>query len=682
MASSGGFILMCVIIGVLVCCCLACVWVCFLSGDEEEEIDEDGEDMDGHALDGNEALYNEGSQYIETYVSQLYDMLKDCGCEMESCTDGGFERWTEQLSGMGKITAGFSQIVGTFEVNFDVEWPPELLNLFEQLSMINLDFYEAFSVACASESITFYDKFFFTVSYPLVLLLVCWLVKFVRCCCAEDDYDVQNQIAVQHWKFSLFTAFIIYPSTSATVLRMFSFNRDLQQGGVGDYMMADYRLQMDDTWNTNAIIGAAAVLVYPIGIPVTFYYMLWKNQQRIYDDSQGNRQEYAQARVGFICQSYTKDAWYWEIVVILQKLMLTGAIIFFHPGTTLQLAAAFCIAFTFLVSDAVVQPFVNSAEGRLQRTANISMVLTIFGGILLKTKAASEGSAMEQTVISYLMIAINACVFIAFVIQAVGGPNSLQYKEIAENKVRSFILVMMAQNRTKADPYEERITGRLLIWIEAMIDDFLFEEDDQGEPVMSDKDVTDFTKMTAKVSACVGRDPENALEYVGSLARRMMKDGDLWNLLDSCGPTDLAGKDALASRLGFPTSTTPSQPPGYHVSGKLPTMGVQSDGIEMVIDPIQAEPVSGDRAEWLEEKKQVAYKVFARYDLDLSNTVNSWEELSQMTTNIIFKLGYKVAPEDEEAKLEDLQGIEANPMTFEEFWEVFLQKFGPPPGDQ
>merc|ERR1711934_880930 len=116
------------------------------------------------------------------------------------------------------------------------------------------------------------------------------------------------------------------------------------------------------------------------------------------------------------------------------------------------------------------------------------------------------------------------------------------------------------------------------------------------------------------------------------------------------------GKDALASRLGFPTSTTPSQPPGYHVSGKVPTMGAQSDGIEMVIDPIQAEPESGDRAEWLEEKKQVAYKVFQRYDLDLSNTVNSWEELSQMTTNIIFKLGYKVAPEDEEAKLEDLQG--------------------------
>lgn len=72
---------------------------------------------------------------------------------------------------------------------------------------------------------------------------------------------------------------MIYPSVSATVLKIFSFNPYLDD----KYLMADYRIPMDGKWESYAIVGAVAVVIYPIGIPAMFVYMLSKYKERTND---------------------------------------------------------------------------------------------------------------------------------------------------------------------------------------------------------------------------------------------------------------------------------------------------------------------------------------------------------------------------------------------------------------
>ena len=51
--------------------------------------------------------------------------------------------------------------------------------------------------------------------------------------------------------------------------------------------------------------------------------------------------------------------WYWEIVMLMQKLLLTGLLIFIRPGTTTQLAVGFCISLGFFLIHTRLQAYVE-----------------------------------------------------------------------------------------------------------------------------------------------------------------------------------------------------------------------------------------------------------------------------------------------------------------------------------
>jgi hypothetical protein len=98
----------------------------------------------------------------------LVDEMKKMGPVKKKCekfykmvtAEGGeaVERYQAKAMGLLKISVGFSQIVGTFNVTFDVPWPPELLNIFSWCNMCNLDFVTALNFDCIGTE--------YTVTYP------------------------------------------------------------------------------------------------------------------------------------------------------------------------------------------------------------------------------------------------------------------------------------------------------------------------------------------------------------------------------------------------------------------------------------------------------------------------------------------------------------------------------------
>ena len=76
--------------------------------------------------------------------------------------------------------------------------------------------------------------------------------------------------------------------------------------------------------------------------------------------------------------------------------MLAGVVIFLKPGTAIQIAFAFLISFAFLLFHVSTQPYINDHEGTLQMTSLISICLTLFGGLLLKTGSEDEAGAFGK----------------------------------------------------------------------------------------------------------------------------------------------------------------------------------------------------------------------------------------------------------------------------------------------
>jgi hypothetical protein len=176
------------------------------------------------------------------------------------------------------------------------------------------------------------------------------------------------------------------------------------------YVTADYRLQC---WNADAFnsewlmyvtIAGICFAIFGPGVLLSQWYMLYKNQASLHDDSHPDHEDTSQ-KFGFLYDSYQSTAWYWEgcdtpgaclmhlnleltitsnRVLSMHKLLLTGLIIFVKPNSVSQLAAATVINGVFLLMHIRIEPYTVEKDGHLQFWALWSLMSSLFLGILLK----------------------------------------------------------------------------------------------------------------------------------------------------------------------------------------------------------------------------------------------------------------------------------------------------------
>ena len=75
-----------------------------------------------------------------------------------------------------------------------------------------------------------------------------------------------------------------------------------------------------------------------------------------WDGSLGPEEEIVIERLGFLLNAYTVQAWYWEIVEMFRKLILTVALAALYKGEPAQLAGSLLTIFIFLVLHMLLKP--------------------------------------------------------------------------------------------------------------------------------------------------------------------------------------------------------------------------------------------------------------------------------------------------------------------------------------
>ena len=119
-----------------------------------------------------------------------------------------------------------------------------------------------------------------------------------------------------------------------------------------------------------------------------------------------------------------------------------GVIIFIQPGTTSQLAAGFAISIAFFILHVRLQAYVDDDEDQLQFASMLSITLTLFGGILLKTNTQDDGP-YGLAALTGLLLFINVLILLLFLYQSYktfGSPA-----EVRQAKLRRKILLKGAQ---------------------------------------------------------------------------------------------------------------------------------------------------------------------------------------------------------------------------------------------
>jgi hypothetical protein len=145
----------------------------------------------------------------------------------------------------------------------------------------------------------------------IVLLVVCFYLPYTIMHPGSSPKEIAARKLHRRktWKLGLFTAFLVYPKVSSSILAMYV----CRNVGNHSYLLADFGRQCyDSTWAYWIPFNIVAVFVYPIGIPLLFFYLLAKYRTQFQSNS-------VRIQLGFLYDGYSKNTWYVAFPISLES---------------------------------------------------------------------------------------------------------------------------------------------------------------------------------------------------------------------------------------------------------------------------------------------------------------------------------------------------------------------------
>ena len=114
-----------------------------------------------------------------------------------------------------------------------------------------------------------------------------------------------------------------------------------------------------------------AIILYPIGIPLAYMWLLRKVKTKLIH----NVKSPLTAALTFLHGPYKPQYFWWELVLVLQKLILVGFFVLepFQPGSFVQLMLGMSVVFIFTVVQLQVQPYRSREDNLLATVCGTSL---------------------------------------------------------------------------------------------------------------------------------------------------------------------------------------------------------------------------------------------------------------------------------------------------------------------
>ena len=140
---------------------------------------------------------------------------------------------------------------------------------------------------------------------------------------------------------------------------------------------------MDCTSTTYKLLLAVLVfllLLWPIGVPATLYYQMHKQRDQILAEDPDTL-----AKFEFAIGDYKMSHYYWEVVELGRKLIMTGFISIFGRGSIFQVVVATAISFFFFAIALKEQPYRNKNLNIVKVFSEIQLSAILLTLVVLQT---------------------------------------------------------------------------------------------------------------------------------------------------------------------------------------------------------------------------------------------------------------------------------------------------------
>ena len=133
----------------------------------------------------------------------------------------------------------------------------------------------------------------------------------------------------------------------------------------------------------------------------------------------------AVTRIGFLIKNYKVQYWYFELLEMTRKLIMTSIITFIYTGTPAQIAAALVTTLAFTLYTQRTKPFADDKIGDMQVFSLATQGFTLLYGLMLTIDNLTTLLGLEQSftqtavrnVIAGFVIFLNATIVVFPVLQ-------------------------------------------------------------------------------------------------------------------------------------------------------------------------------------------------------------------------------------------------------------------------
>ena len=374
-----------------------------------------------------------------------------------------------------KILIGFYQtLIGVMNAYNTISWPTNLVAIISMMEYIQFEIVRIPSLRCINPNWTMdaVKEFWLTFIIFLTFPILCFICFLVRTCCIyyyeTSDFFIKrrrNLCARNCVRIASLFVFITYPLMSARVTYILPASCDVICSVVDDevckhsinFLRSDYSLNCP-TMSTHkyTLVTAYSVFIILCGLPLALWIAL-RDSLRKYGDHVGarrNRQYVENLRedgveevhlndvneetncidpliidelsvdtppvlkcaLRFTYENYKAKFWYWEVIEMARKLIMTTGAALFLYHTKIGLSTMIIVGIAFAILHAIKKPMKDNFENMVQMLSLWIIPINLSAGAVIQSsisgRKGSKGNDPESWKVGMFLIVINSLLII------------------------------------------------------------------------------------------------------------------------------------------------------------------------------------------------------------------------------------------------------------------------------
>ena len=302
-----------------------------------------------------------------------------------------------------KIVISFYQVTsGTLNAFSYIEWPETMASIGKYAGMLQLNLFQIVPIHCLNNSAKV-DAYSTLLMFVAVNVLAVVIPAFFFQCKKiivnrRDEMPLGKKSEVlkltkeRCYRAAFLVLFITYPSTCIQIFRMLpqtcqEICSENQNAGCESFLQADLAVKCHDEKYNHFVKFSYALTAYPVAFPLVTLMVLWRCLSKSKEPRNRNELHSALARgLRFFYENYSDNCWFWEIVELARKVLLTSALLLADAQSRTYIGSAAIVSGLYTILFAWYKPIKDSSEHWLQLISLMASSVNFTVGMLLKVR--------------------------------------------------------------------------------------------------------------------------------------------------------------------------------------------------------------------------------------------------------------------------------------------------------